>query len=481
MRLNRILCWSGSALLVGLTACQDSPNTAPSESPAIATAKTPKSYVISLSSAAPVDLATRIERAGGKVKKLSKKAGVATVESAAPNFEAELAATPGVESVVEDRVLRWISPRERGMRANIGSDETFFNAQWAPKAVHAPEAWNAGARGTGVRVAVLDGGLNRNHDDLRGSVDTRRSASFVKKFAFYEDVDADDFSHATHVAGIIAAQDDGAGTIGIAPGTTIIGVKVLHEGSGSFGDIIDGIIYAATPIKDGGAGADIINMSLGAEPFQPTKQDAKLIAALNKATTFAHDQGVVVIAAAGNEGVNLDNLPGYVVIPAQSDHVIAVSATGPFGFAVPGSHADPDRQASYTNFGRSLVDFAAPGGDFALPDDVNGDGQVNDQDLCTIPRIPPSPETDVVFPCWVFDMVVSPASLTAKNIYFWIPGTSMAAPAVAAVAALILEKRPNLTPDQVFERLVRSADDRGARGFDAVYGNGRVNAFRAIR
>lgn len=450
MRLARSLCWTGGVLLLALAACQDSPTTAPSETPSLAVVKQPKTYVIALSSTAPSDLATRVERAGGKVKNHSKKAGVATAESDSPDFEAQVRAMPGVEAVAEDRLVRWVRP-ERVIPASIGDDETFFADQWAPKAIHAPEAWDAGARGRGVRVAVLDGGLNKDHIDLKGSVDVKNSTSFVPRFKFNQDKDPDDFSHATHVAGIIAAQDDGIGTIGIAPGATIIGVKVLQEGTGSFEQIIDGIIYAATPIKDGGAGADIINMSLGAT-FDPMgKNDAALLKALDNATTYAHNQGVVIVAAAGNEGVNLDKKKKLVSVPAQSAFVIAVSATGPVDVEHGGTAFD--RQASYTNFGKSLVDFAGPGGDATL------------------------------FPngAWFLDMVLSPATLKSRTGYFFAAGTSMACAAVAGVAALILEKHHHFNPDQVFAKLASSADDHGAPGFDAVYGNGRVNAFKAVR
>ena len=452
MRFARSFASIGIVLLTGLTACQDSPTTAPTAPPALAGVRPLKTYVIALSDAAPSDLATRIERAGGKAKKISQKAGVATAESDAPDFAAQVRAMPGVESVAEDRLVRWINPNQRVIPASIGDDEPFFTPyQWAPRAIHAPEAWDAGARGTGVRVAVLDGGLNYNHVDLDGSVDVERSASFVPRTQFFQDKDRSDFSHATHVAGIIAAQDDAIGTIGIAPGATIIGVKVLNEGTGTFEQVIEGIIYAATSIQDGGAGADIINMSLGATFDPQSADDEALLEALDNTTTYAYNQGVVVIAAAGNEGVNFDKARNLVTIPAQSAHVIGVSATGPVDYA--GGGTNFDRQASYTNFGKAVVDFAGPGGDDTLAPVGN----------------------------WFLDMVISPGSLKSRNGYFFADGTSMAAPAVAGVAALILEKNPTASPDQVYTKLSSSADDLGKQGFDAVYGNGRVNAFKAVQ
>jgi subtilisin family serine protease len=446
--MKRMLCFGVAAGLI-LTACSDQNTTAPTESQFLATVK--KTYVIALSAGAPSDLATRIERAGGKAKKIFQKAHVATAESDAPGFAAQVRALPGVKAVAEDRVVKWV-PDQRVLPASIGDDEPFFTRnQWAPRAVHAPEAWDRGARGSGVRVAVLDGGLNYNHIDLNGSVDYDRSASFVPNNQFFQDKDRSDFSHATHVAGIVAARDNGIGTIGIAPGATIIGVKVLDQGIGTFEQIIDGIVYAATSIRDGGAGADIINMSLGATFDPETPDDQALLDALDNTTTFAYEQGVVVIAAAGNDGINFDKARNLVTVPAQSAHVIGVSATGPVNYA--GGGTNFDRQASYTNFGKNVVDFAGPGGD------------------------------DTLFPVgqWFFDMVISPASLKQRDGYFFADGTSMAAPAVAAVAALFLERNPNATPDQVYAKLASSSDDLGKPGFDAVYGNGRVNALRAVQ
>jgi lantibiotic leader peptide-processing serine protease len=484
MRLNRVLCWSGSLLLVGLTACQpDSAPTSPSDSrtdlSANKASKQSATYLISFAGTAP-DLEARLQRAGGRVKNISRDAGVASVVSDAPDFAQQARTIPGVEGVGRDRVIQWVDPnmrvRDAGEAtgspgvggASIGDNETFFGLQWAPKAIHAPEAWDAGARGTGVRVAVLDGGLNNTHIDLNGSIDVACSVSMVEGFDFNQDVPG--FSHATHVAGIIAARDNGVGTIGIAPGATIIGVKVLQAGRGSFEDIIDGILYAAnpasTPGKEGCARADIINMSLGATVI-PAPEDKDLLKALDKATTYADKQGVTVIASAGNDGLNLDQERRVVTVPAQSARVIAVSATGPVGFAL--GVTNFTRPASYTNFGKAIIEMGAPGGDGVLPGD----------DLCTLPL--PGFGTITNF-CWAFDLVVSPASIPSNTGYFFAAGTSMAAPAVAGVAALIIEKHGgSLEPAQVKAALRQSADDLGKPGNDVFYGHGFVNALRAVQ
>jgi subtilisin family serine protease len=477
-----MLCTS-SAVLLGLTACQkDSDPTAPIDTPSLASAKKTPTYLISLGTSAPADLAARLERVGGKVKKINFEAGLATVESDAADFASKAKALPGVAGVGRDKVIQWVDPNLRVVEASHGSDETFFNSQWAPGSIQAPEAWHTGAIGTGARVAVLDGGVNPNHIDLVGGVDVACSFSAVDGFAFNQDIGG--FSHATHVSGIVAAHDNGVGTIGIAPGATIMGVKVLQAGSGSFEDVIEGIMYAADPSTGGKpacARADVINMSLGAT-FIPVPEDGdlELIKALDQATKFAWKKGVTVIASSGNDATNHDKGSPWVTVPAQSQHVIAVSATGPFGFAIgyPNGATNFSRPASYTNFGKSVVDLAGPGGDFAVPDDANGDGVINAGDNCAIPRIPVG---NVVFPCWVFDMVVSPGSITTNTGYSWAAGTSMAAPAVAGVAALIIGKNPGLTPAQVEAKLRQSATDEGKPGNDEFYGQGFVNALRAVQ
>lgn len=486
MRIERRLLWSCTLLVVGVSACQENaPPTSPSESSPIVSApqsaqKSP-TYLISFAASAPGDLEARIASAGGQLKKIHREAGVASAASDDPAFAQRVRAIKGVEGVGRDRVFSWVDPNLRVVEADeapvssditatsIGDNETFFGIQWAPKAIGAPAAWDAGARGTGVRVAVLDGGLNATHLDLAGGVDVGCSASMVTGFTFNQDVGT--FSHATHVAGIVAARDNNVGTIGIAPGATIIGVKVLHGGNGSFEDVIDGILYAAnpgaTPGKEGCERADIINMSLGAT-FVPEPGDEVLLKALDRATTYAEMQGVTVIASTGNDGVDLDAEKRAVTVPAMSARVLAVSATGPVGFALGATNFS--RPASYTNFGKAVVELGAPGGDGVLPGDA----------LCTLPL--PGFGSITHF-CWVFDLVISSASLAPNNTgYSWAAGTSMAAPAAAGVAALIIEQNGgSMTPAQVQAALRQTSDDLGKPGKDRFYGHGFVNALQAIQ
>jgi subtilisin family serine protease len=184
---------------------------------------------------------------------------------------------------------------------------------------------------------------------------------------------------------------------------------------------------------------------------------------MNQATTFAYNHGVVVIASAGNgdkQGRGIDHdLGQHFTLPAQADHVLGVSATGPVGFAAGATNFT--RLASYSNFGTKLVDLAAPGGDVVFPD------------------------PNLLF----FDFVLSPASLAPDNTgYFFAAGTSQAAPHVAGVAALIFEdmdltttENDHNTVDDVEAKLRSSSDDLGPSGVDKAYGFGFVNALKAIQ
>ncbi len=412
-----------------------------------------------------------VAAAGGTVTFSHAGTGIGIVQSLAPDFLKRAQATGVFDRVAKDISVTWQPPVPQGgmIEAAVSpGDETFVNLQWNITAVEAPAAWAAGFTGAGVRVAVLDGGILDQHIDLAGQIDVGASRSFVPGKAFNEDTGT--FWHGTHVAGIIAAADNGIGTIGIAPKATIIGVKVLHSGTGYFSWIIQGMLYASTPVAEGGGGADIINMSLGAVfPRGSGNTGAgPLVAALNKAVNYA-GQHALVVSAAGNNYADADHTWSYIFVPAQSGNGIAVSATGPVGFAVgwPDGATNFRRFASYSNYGNSLVWVAAPGGDWMWPD----------ESMCSVDTVPSGYASA---PCWYFDMVISTIRGNGNNYYGWAAGTSMAAPAVCAVAALIKERFPLFTVADIKAWLAKTADDEGKIGNDPYYGKGFVNARRAV-
>lgn len=419
--------------------------------------------------------AAAVAAAGGTVRYASAGAGLAVVDSNNPGFAAALNSSRAVRSVTEDMVLNFKMPGTFGdidAEAITPGTETFWNTQWAPKAIEAPAAWNAGFTGAGVTVAVIDGGIHSTHIDIAPRLNTALSTSFVPpgtlpagQFGCNSgayNCDSGTFWHGTHVAGIVAAPANNLGTIGIAPDATIVGVKALHGGTGSFGSVIAAILYSAD------IDADIINMSLGADIPRGGRDVADLMTALNRAVNYATARGSLVVVAAGNDGFDMDAERNLITVPAESGNAIAVSATGPFGMAY--GATDYSRPASYTNYGNSIVWVSGPGGDFAWPTNEG----------CSLPRIPSGA---VALPCWAFDMVVGPArggTAAGNGSYSWSAGTSMAAPAVAGVAALIKQRFPNATPAQLKTKLAQSATDEGKPGQDAFHGHGFINARRAV-
>jgi subtilisin family serine protease len=164
-----------------------------------------------------------------------------------------------------------------------------------------------------------------------------------------------------------------------------------------------------------------------------------LLSALNRAVNHATAGGVLVVSAAGNAGVNLNS--SIMSIPAQSGNGMAISATGPY------CQTDFDRFASYSDYGRSVVNLAAPGGGVDCPLDT-----------------------------WYLDLVLS----DAVGDFYFAAGTSMATPHVSGVAALVVGKYGHIGPTAIKTILQHTADDLYKPGVDLFSGNGRVNAQRAL-
>ncbi len=197
---------------------------------------------------------------------------------------------------------------------------------WGINRVHAPAAWPV-TEGKGVKVAVIDTGIDASHPELSGKVDGGYSAiTKTENPADYQD----DNGHGSHVAGTIAAKRDGKGVVGVAPQARLYAVKVLDaDGSGNLSDVVDGIVWAAKNHMD------VANMSLGA----PVDSEA-----MKRAVRFARGSGVVIVAAAGNTG-------GSVGFPGAYEDVIAVAASD-----------STDKLAGFSSRGHE-VDFIAPGVD----------------------------------------------------------------------------------------------------------------------
>lgn len=284
-----------------------------------------------------------------------------------------------------------------------------------PLDVIGAEQAHAAGRGAGSTIAVVDSGVDLAHEDL--------SAHLVAGIDLVDGdtTPQDEFGHGTHVAGIAAAVgDNGRGILGTAPDARIMPVRVLDEdGRGSSRDVIDGVRWAVDH------GADVVNLSLGEAGQQV------LGSSFSEVVRYAWDHGVIVVVAAGNEFVLSS---GFGDEPA-----VVVSAT-----------TRGDRQPHYSNgVGRARWGMAAPGGG------------------CTLPA--PCPQEDGVFSTyWDAD---------ESDVYAYRQGTSMAAPHVAGAAAVL--RSLGLSPQQVVDRLLETAEDLGPAGRDDTYGAGRLDLGRA--
>lgn len=401
----------------------------------------------------PPGLEEKVEQAGGSVT-AAYPFGVAVVDAGA-DFEG----VPGTTMVEDTGLAVATGPTYRvaatgaGLPPESGDDDELLDLQWGHVAVGALEAWDAGVRGQGVRVAVLDTGFDLDHPDLAPNINLGLSRDFTGEGLDYAPSDV--FSHGTHVAGTIAAADNGQGTIGVAPEAELVLVKVLadrpEDNDGLevlFSEVLAGFYYATS------VDADVISMSLGID-LPRTRDVTALAVVMNKAMNYAYHQGTTVVVAAGNAAADMDGDGDMVRFLASAPHVIGVSAFAPVGWATPDWDGDLFRPTSYTNYGTSMIDLSGPGGDVRYPGDES----------CTV--------AGLERPCFYFDLVFSTGG---NDGYYWEAGTSMATPHVAGVAALIIsEHGGDLKPQHVLRELRQRALDKGKPGADDFHGRGAVH------
>lgn len=281
-------------------------------------------------------------------------------------------------------------------------ERPFQVIDWGVNMVNAPKMW-AKTKGEGVKVAILDTGIDVTHPDLSSNI--QHGLNFTGG-------DPNDFmdgqGHGTHVAGIIAGVDNKQGIVGVAPQAELYIAKVLgDDGEGAIQAICEGIVYAVENK------VDIISMSLGC-----TTNPGDM---LYRAIKYAYDNDIVIVVASGNEA-------GHVDWPAAYDECIAVGAID-----------DRKNIAGFSNYG-TQVDVVAPGVEI----------------LSTYPR----------------------------GQYARLSGTSMAAPVVAGIIALLIaylrKQGIPYSPASIMDMLHQHSVDGGAIGRDDFFGDGIVDAEKLI-
>lgn len=340
----------------------------------------------------------------------------------------------------------YAEPNYIARKSQIPNDPR-FSEQWGMSAISAPQAWDLTTGSSSLIVATLDTGIDYRHPDLLDNLWV--NSGEIPNNGIDDDVDGiidnvngivinggivggnpmdDDFAdtHGTHVAGIIGATGNNAiGVSGVNWRVKLMPIKFLHGplGEGDLADAVTGMAYAV------GHGAKVINCSF--EVPGSSKALAEVIAEADKL-------GVLIVSAAGNSGSNIDH---SVVVPAsiRTANNIAVAAT-----------TQNDTLPSWSNFGQRSVDLAAPGG------------------------------MDTGDPSGILSTVTLPDKNTKQLIrYRTTAGTSMSAPHVSGVAALVWSAQPHLSHYQVRARIMNGVDKFAGLKTSTITG-GRLNAFGAL-
>jgi subtilisin family serine protease len=341
-------------------------------------------------------------------------------------------------------------------------DEPFYPLQWDKQVQKIPTVHDI-TQGKGSRVAIIDSGVDAQHPDLNHAVNVPLSRNFTDDpYGAGKPAGGD---HGTHVAGIVAANDDNeTGVVGSAPESEIVDCRVFsREPGASFADILAAMLYAAD------INADAANLSLGA--YAPRQAYAEKYgqfygSVLNSAMTYVNEQGTLLVISAGNDSADLQHDKQFIDLPAEGAQACVVSATGPIGFkwGESGLRKPSVTPAKYTNYGTNAVTLGAPGGNYD----------------------PSAIGTGVP---WYYDLVLNSISTPvfedgkfkkAVPTYGWKAGTSMSAPQITGAAALVASVAPDLNANQIESVLKQTANS--VDNYDKTYyGSGFVDPLEAVK
>lgn len=494
---------------LGVTACADAPvapgSTAVGASAAasgLASATAPDQQLVLFGSRSiPADFAARVEALGGTVEVALPSVGVAYVAGLDEAGVSALRGLTDVRTVEEERVLALEEPVTEAtlegadlLSTSEPGRATYHYLQWHLRQIGAPTAWAAGKLGSpAVTVGIIDTGLDYTNRDLAGLVDLNRSRSFLPA----EDAVVQQYlgagihpvfdlqGHGTHVGATVSSN--GIITAGVTSKVTLVGLKVCRSNIAGLtangcpsSATFSALLYAADN------GIDVVNLSLGGLFTRSGSGGYEEV--VNRVFEYLKEKKVTAVVAAGNDNVDIDH--GLVPVPVLDDegkatgeytivrypslyatycsstHTICVSATGPASAtnSQRGPWFDIDAKASYSNYGRSAISVAAPGGTSA--------GAV--WAACPTMRVVRTSAAGVT-PATFAGAVDS----YCRSFPTGKGGTSMAAPHVTGLAALLVEKHGR-NPSTIAETLRKFSDDLGPAGNDPVYGKGRINVAKAL-
>jgi subtilisin family serine protease len=429
--------------------------------------------------------------AGGTVLQQWPQIGVVVAEASDSGFDDAARAMPGIVAagptramhayeapagVVPDGTVQGLGP---GTSGGDDTSEPLNANQWDMHAIKADRAHLATDGSRAVTVGVLDSGIEADHPDLAANVDASQSASCATRGGVPDTSplawQPTTSTHGTHVAGTIGAARNGVGIVGVAPSVKLASVKVVDDQGYIYPEYaICGFLWAADK------GMQVTNNSYFIDPYylwcKADLDERATIVAVDRALKYSEKKNVVNVAAAGNSAWDLskpivdtgspdnstDPQPRYTDhrcydMPTEAGNTVTVSATGP-----------TDAKSYYSNYGRNVIDVAAPGGDGRVP--------------------APTPDKNGRI-----------LSTVTGGRWGYLQGTSMASPHVTGVVALLRSAEPALDAKQAINTLEREADPiacpafydsnhdgtadavcEGGTGGSGFYGSGLVDALDAV-
>jgi lantibiotic leader peptide-processing serine protease len=448
----------------------------------------------------PADAADAIRDAGGEWVYGYPQIGAAIAKSGDATFAATLRSDASVAGVsASGKFAARVRPAGGGI--NTGTEpqpdvpvddllEPFFSNQWNMQQIHVPEAHAITSGDPSVVVGDIDTGVDFTHPDLAANIDFSRSVSCIGGVPNQNPAAWDDDSgHGTHTAGIIAARANRIGVIGVAPNVMLAAIKAGDADEFFFPEaVICAFVWAADH------GISVTNNSYYVDPWlfncRNDPDQRAIWEAERRAIRYALSKNVTVVSILHNQSDDLAHpqidvlSPDFpagdeqlravtnacAVIPVEVPGVIGVSANGRL-----------HNKAWYSNYGVGVTQLVAPGGDSFFQGGLTG------AVLSTFPHR--------------FGGFISNGNPLAT--YRFLEGTSMAAPHVAGVAALVISRFGPMTPGQLQAHLYNTADPvpcppepylpsvprpsgdpqvcQGGKGHNSFYGHGQVNAFEAVR